>query len=29
MIFDKNLRVENDPRSAIRKYWADNPPPAA
>ncbi|MGO9933656.1 MAG: carboxylesterase/lipase family protein [Steroidobacteraceae bacterium] len=29
MIFDKNLRVENDPRSAIRKYWTDNPPPAA
>lgn len=28
MIFDKNLRVENDPRSAIRKYWADNPPAA-
>jgi para-nitrobenzyl esterase len=24
MIFDANTRVENDPRSAIRKYWSHN-----
>jgi para-nitrobenzyl esterase len=28
MIFDSNLRIEDDPRSAIRRYWSDNPPPA-
>ena len=26
MIFDKEVRVENDPRSEIRKFWADMPP---
>jgi para-nitrobenzyl esterase len=25
MIFDKEVRVENDPRSEIRKFWADMP----
>jgi para-nitrobenzyl esterase len=25
MIFDTNTRVENDPRSAIRKYWSQHP----
>ncbi len=29
MIFDSNTRVENDPRSDIRKYWAAYTPPAA
>jgi para-nitrobenzyl esterase len=24
MIFDADTRVENDPRSAIRKYWSHN-----
>jgi para-nitrobenzyl esterase len=24
MVFDTNTRVENDPRSAIRKYWSRN-----
>jgi para-nitrobenzyl esterase len=28
MIFDSNLRIEDDPRSAMRRYWSDNPPPA-
>jgi para-nitrobenzyl esterase len=28
MIFDTNTRVENDPRSEIRKYWDANPAPA-
>jgi para-nitrobenzyl esterase len=23
MIFDKEVRVEDDPRSEIRKFWAD------
>jgi para-nitrobenzyl esterase len=27
MIFDANTRVENDPRSAIRKYWSRNAQP--
>jgi para-nitrobenzyl esterase len=26
MIFDIETRVENDPRSEIRKFWADAPP---
>ncbi len=26
MIFDKEVRVENDPRGEIRKFWADMPP---
>jgi len=25
MIFDREVRVENDPRSEIRKFWADMP----
>ena len=25
MIFDKEVRVENDPRSEIRKFWAEMP----
>jgi para-nitrobenzyl esterase len=25
MIFDNDVRVENDPRSEIRKFWADMP----
>ena len=25
MIFDKEVRMENDPRSEIRKFWADMP----
>jgi para-nitrobenzyl esterase len=25
MIFDKETRVENDPRSEIRKFWAEMP----
>jgi para-nitrobenzyl esterase len=25
MIFDKEVRVENDPRSEMRKFWADMP----
>jgi hypothetical protein len=25
MIFDKEVRLENDPRSEIRKFWADMP----
>jgi para-nitrobenzyl esterase len=25
MIFDKEVRVENDPRNEIRKFWADMP----
>jgi para-nitrobenzyl esterase len=25
LIFDKEVRVENDPRSEIRKFWADMP----
>jgi para-nitrobenzyl esterase len=29
MIFDTDTRVINDPRAAIRKYWTENPPPAA
>ena len=29
MIFDSEVRVENDPRSEIRKFWADMPAPAA
>jgi para-nitrobenzyl esterase len=28
MIFDSEIRVENDPRSEIRKFWADMPAPA-
>jgi para-nitrobenzyl esterase len=28
MIFDSHTRVENDPRSEIRKYWAAYTPPA-
>jgi len=27
MVFDVNTRVENDPRSAIRKYWSNNAQP--
>lgn len=27
MVFDANTRVENDPRSAIRKYWSQNTQP--
>jgi len=27
MVFDTNTRVENDPRSAIRKYWSQNTQP--
>jgi len=23
MIFDREVRVENDPRSEIRKFWAE------
>jgi para-nitrobenzyl esterase len=29
MIFDNDLRVENDPRSEIRKFWDEVPAPAA
>ena len=29
MIFDTQIRVENDPRSEIRKFWRDMPMPAA
>jgi para-nitrobenzyl esterase len=29
MIFDSHTRVENDPRSDMRKYWAAYTPPAA
>ena len=29
MIFDSHIRVENDPRSDMRKYWAAYTPPAA
>jgi para-nitrobenzyl esterase len=29
MIFDNETRVENDPRSEIRKFWAEMPAPAA
>jgi len=25
MVFDKEVRVENDPRSEIRKFWAEMP----
>jgi hypothetical protein len=25
MIFDNDVRVENDPRSEIRKFWAEMP----
>ena len=28
MIFDTNTRVVNDPRSAMRKYFSENPAPA-
>ena len=28
MIFDSEVRVENDPRGEIRKFWADMPAPA-
>jgi len=28
MVFDSETRVENDPRSDIRKFWQDVPPPA-
>jgi para-nitrobenzyl esterase len=28
MIFDSDLRIEDDPRSAMRRYWSDNTPPA-
>jgi para-nitrobenzyl esterase len=28
MVFDHNTRVENDPRSEIRKFWAGMPPAA-
>ena len=27
MLFDNELSVENDPRSEIRKFWAEMPPP--
>jgi para-nitrobenzyl esterase len=27
MIFDNEMRVENDPRSAVRKLWSTMPPP--
>jgi hypothetical protein len=26
MIFDNDVRVENDPRSEIRKFWNENAP---
>jgi len=29
MIFDNEVRVEEDPRGEIRKFWADTPPAAA
>jgi para-nitrobenzyl esterase len=29
MIFDNDTRVENDPRSEIRKFWAQQSPPSA
>ena len=29
MIFDNELRVEDDPRSEIRKFWAEVPAPGA
>jgi len=28
MVFDTDTRVENDPRSEIRKYWIEMPPAA-
>ena len=29
LIFDSEVRVEEDPRGEIRKFWADMPPAAA
>ena len=29
MIFDKEVRVENDPRGEIRKFWREMPAPEA
>ncbi len=29
MIFDNEIRLENDPRGEIRKFWADMPAPGA
>jgi para-nitrobenzyl esterase len=29
MLFDNELTVENDPRSEIRKFWSEMPPPGA
>jgi para-nitrobenzyl esterase len=28
MVFNTDTRVESDPRGDIRRFWADQPPPA-